>query len=112
MITEPILAIGVMLITGFLGGTLANRLKFPRVTGYILVGMFFSPSMLNIIASDTVASLDILTFVALGIIAYSIGNSLKIKTIMKFRRSIAWITPFQSIGAWLLVTLLLVLLAL
>jgi Kef-type K+ transport system membrane component KefB len=55
--------------------------------------------------------MEVFTSIALGIIAYSIGGSLRFESIKKMERSIAWITPFQSLGAWLLTTLLIALLA-
>ncbi len=106
-----VLAIGIMIIVGFFGGTIANRFKFPRITGYIIIGILLSPSLLNIISAATIKNLDIITDIALGIIAFLIGGSLRLGPIRKLGRSIAWITPFQSLSAWLVVTLLLAFLA-
>ena len=107
MTTDLALAIGIMLIAGFLGGVVMRRVKFPRVTGYILIGMLLSPSVLNLVSRATIESLDIITSVALGIVAYSIGSSLRLESLRRLGRSIGWITPFQSLGAWLIVTLVL-----
>ena len=65
-----VLAIGIMIIVGFFGGTIANRFKFPRITGYIIIGILLSPSLLNIISAATIKNLDIITDIALGIIAF------------------------------------------
>ena len=116
MTTDLALAIGVMLIAGFLGGVVMRKLKFPRVTGYIVVGVLLSPSVLGSLGLDflskaTVDSLGIITNVALGIVAYVIGSSLRMESLRKLGRSIAWITPLQSLGTWLLVTLVLAFLA-
>jgi len=102
-----VLAIGIIIVIGFFGGLVMERLKFPRITGYIVVGILLSPSVLNIISGATIKNLDIFTDIALGIIAFLIGGSLYLEPLRKLGRSIAWITPFQSLGAWLLVTLLL-----
>jgi len=106
-----VLAIGIMIIVGFFGGMIADRFKFPRITGYIIIGILLSPSLLNIISAATIKNLDIITDIALGIIAFLIGGSLRLGPIRKLGRSIAWITPFQSLSAWLVVTLLLAFLA-
>jgi len=103
--TDILLAIGVMITVGVLGGVLSNRIKFPRVTGYIVVGVLLSPSALNLISRATIDNLDIITHVALGIVAYLIGASLRLEPIRRLGRSIAWITPSQSLGAWLVVSL-------
>ena len=101
---DLILAIGLMVVIGFFGGLVARKLKFPRITGYIIIGVLLSPSVLNIIPKGTVENLDIITDIALGIIAYLVGGSLHIESLRKLEKSIAWITPFQSLGAWFIVT--------
>jgi len=108
---DVILAIGIMMIVGFFGGQLAHRFKFPMVTGYIVVGILLSPSVLNIIPQAAIDRMEIFVSIALGIIAYSIGSSLRFESIREMERSIAWITPFQSLGAWFLTTLVLALTA-
>ncbi len=106
-----VLAIGIIIVIGFLGGLVTEKIKFPRITGYIIIGILLSPSLLNIISAETIENLDIMTNIALGIIAFLIGGSLRLEPIRKLGRSIAWITTFQSLGAWLIVTLLLVFLS-
>lgn len=101
-----VLAIGIIVVIGFFGGLAAERLRFPRITGYIVIGMLLSPSLLNIISGASIKNLDIMTDIALGIVAFLIGGGLHLASLRKLGRSIAWITPFQSLGAWLLVTLL------
>ena len=111
MTTDLALAIGVMIIAGYFGGQVAKKLKLPRITGYIVVGLLLSPSVLNLVPRATVESLNIITSVALGIIAYAIGGSLRLQSIRKLGRSIAWITIVQALAAWLIVTLGVVFLA-
>lgn len=106
-----VLAIGIIIVVGFLGGLVIEKIKFPRITGYIVTGVLLSPSLLNIISTETIDNLDVMTNIALGIIAFLIGGSLRLEPIRKLGRSIAWITAFQSLGAWLIVTLLLVFLS-
>ena len=74
MAMNLVLAIGIMIIAGFFAGRLAHKLKFPMISGYIVVGILLSPSVLNIISRTSIKDLDIITSIALGIIAYSIGS--------------------------------------
>jgi len=104
-----LLAIGIIVVAGFLGGLAAEKLKLPRITGYIIVGVLLSPSLLNIIPEEVIVNLDVITEIALGFIAYLIGGSLKIESLRGLGKSIAWIVPFEALGAWFLVTLALVL---
>jgi len=102
-----ILAIGVLIITGFSGGLLARKIKFPRISGYIIIGILLSPSLLNIIPSRLIkGELSLVTDVALGIIAYLIGGSLSLRRLRGLGRGILTITSFESLGAWLFVGLL------
>lgn len=106
-----ILALGIIVVAGFLGSLAAEKLKLPRITGYIVIGILLSPSLLNIIDAETVGNLDIITDIALGFIAYLIGGSLKMESLRGLGRSITWITFLQSLGAGFLVTLALAILS-
>jgi len=84
-----VLAIGIIIVIGFLGGLATEKIKFPRITGYIIIGILLSPSLLNIISEATIENLDIMTNITLGIIAFLIGGSLHLETLRKLGRSIA-----------------------
>lgn len=96
-----------MIVVGFFGGLASAKLKFPMITGYIIIGVLLSPSLLNIIPRETVGELNLITDVALGIIAYLIGGSLHWADLQRLAKSITWIVPFESLGAWFLVTIVL-----
>jgi Kef-type K+ transport system membrane component KefB len=114
-----ILSIGIMVVVGFFGGLLARKAKFPRITGYIVIGILLSPSLLAwfgvsplipeslIIGKPGNPGLAPITDIALGIIAYLIGGSIKLESLKGLGKSIGWIVCTQALGAWLLVTLLL-----
>jgi NhaP-type Na+/H+ or K+/H+ antiporter len=99
------IAIGIMILVGLFGGLLAKKFKFPMVTGYIIVGVILSPSVLHILSEATIDNMEIITSVALGIIAYEIGGSLPIRSIRTLGRSVIWVTIAETFGALLAVTL-------
>lgn len=105
-----ILALGLIVVLGFLGGLALEKLKFPRITGYIIIGVLLSPSLLNVISIETIGELGVVNDIALGLIAYLIGGSLHWESVRKVGKSIAAILPLQSLGTWFLVTLVLALL--
>jgi len=105
------LAIGIMIIAGFFGGRLARWIKFPMITGYIIVGVVLNPSVLNIISGTTVDDLHVFTSIALGIIAYSIGGRLHLKAIHKMGRSILSIGILQAVSAFIVSLVAIVLIA-
>lgn len=75
---NTLLQLAVMIFTGMLFGRLAKLCKLPNVTGYLVGGLIIGPSVLNIIPEDAVANMTIISNVALGFIAFSIGNEFKI----------------------------------
>lgn len=102
-----ILAVGILVIAGFFGGLVAKRIRYPRISGYIIVGMLLSPSILNVIPSQLIREdLSVVTDIVLGVIAYLIGGSLSIERLKKLGKNIVTITPFEALGAWIFVTLL------
>ena len=102
---NAILAVGLIVIIGLFGGFAARKLKLPTISGYIIIGIFIS--LLHIIPKELInGGLDIITDISLGIIGYLVGGGLYLKKLKKFGKNIAIITPFQALGAWVFVTIL------
>ncbi|MDD3127391.1 MAG: cation:proton antiporter [Candidatus Izemoplasmatales bacterium] len=74
---------GLLLIAGLLFGKLTKLIKMPTVTGYLIVGLLIGPSILGIITEEAIGSLELVSNVALGFIAFSIGNELKLSYFKK-----------------------------
>ncbi len=101
MIENPLLTTGLLLFFGYWGGRLANKLHLPRVSGYLIVGVMFSPSIFHLLTVDTVNQrLHFITEVALSIIAFNIGGSLDLRSIRSVVHQIGWITLSQAVGAF------------
>ena len=99
---DPLFHIGHLLIFGFAGGRIAHYFNFPKVSGYIITGMIRSPSVTNFFQENVIRDeLSIITYIALGIIAFTIRGSLIIKSLKKLYGSILWITFTQSFGSFL-----------
>lgn len=105
---EFLLTIGLMMALGGIGGAIAVRLRLPRITGYIIVGILLSPSVLPLLDWSFVDDLSVVALAALGVIGYAIGTSIRIDMLRGLGRSILWITLLQGLGAWLLTVVLLV----
>jgi len=101
---NAILAVGIIVIIGIFGGFAARKFKFPTISGYIIIGIIIS--LLNIIPRELIdGGLDIITDISLGIIGYLVGGGLYLKKLKKIGKSIAIITPFEALGAWIFVAL-------
>lgn len=80
MSITPIMAFGMMLVIGALGGFLAHRLSWlPSITGFMIVGFLFGPSGIGLFSQETIAGSQILINIALALILYRLGLSLDIK---------------------------------
>lgn len=101
---NPLLIGGLLLLFGVLGGKIANRLKFPAVTGYIIIGILIGPSILKFISPSFVDKSILVSRVALSLIAFTIGGGLSYPLLKQLGKSIFWISVFEALGAWLAVT--------
>jgi Kef-type K+ transport system membrane component KefB len=105
---HPLVYIGLLLLLSYAGGKVANYFKAPRVTGYLVIGMLLSPSLLGLFHESLIKEeLTIVTDIALSIIAFSIGGSLSLIKLKKLGKHIFWITFTQSFGAFIFTTLML-----
>ncbi|MDF1536341.1 MAG: cation:proton antiporter [bacterium] len=103
---HPLLYLGILLLAGYAGGRMARAINLPRLTGYILVGMALSPSLTGILDRNFLDhGLALVTDIALGIIAFTIGGALELDRIRKLGRQILVITMFESLSAFVLVSL-------
>ncbi len=102
---HPLVYIGLLLLFSHAGGKVANYLKAPRVSGYLVVGMLLSPSVIGLFHEKLVKEdLTLIIDIALAIIAFSIGGSLRWTKLKKLGKQILWITFIQAFGAFLVTT--------
>ena len=99
---------GILLVCGFFGGKLAQRLKLPSITGYIVTGLLLGPSVLKLVPDTVAAQLEPIPHIALGLIAISIGGRFSIRQIRALGRDTVSITFFQLVGTFTIVAVLLV----
>ncbi len=99
-----------LLILGFIFGRLAKLVKLPRVTGYIIAGILFGPSILKVFNEGSLHQLEFIPQLALGIIALVIGAGLSFSLIRRLGVRLILITVLQALGAFGLVLFLLLIL--
>lgn len=96
---EILVKLGIILVVGFIGGKIAGLIKLPSVSGYLVVGLFLGPSLFNLVSPQDIQSFEIISEIALAIIAFSIGSEFVIKDMRKFGKKVFWIALFEVIGA-------------
>lgn len=103
MIPNVLLDLSLMIFAGMLCGRLLKRLKLPNVTGYLVAGLLIGPSVLNLVPATAIESFTIISNVALGFIAFSIGNEFKITYFKRVGATPIIIAAFESLFAVLFV---------
>lgn len=85
-----ILFIGVIIITGFVFGELANKIKLPKATGYLVAGILLNPDLLISLLDHKhfVEASQVVLNISLAIIAFSIGGGLHRKELKSMGGSI------------------------
>lgn len=102
--THTLFTIGMLLVLGYLFGIMAKRLKLPEITGFILAGLLLGDSLLGIVHQEMSESLTIITDVALGLIALTIGGEFYFTKLKKMGREVIIMTITQILLTLILVT--------
>ena len=66
--------VGIIITAGLIMGKAASYLKLPHITGYLIAGVIIGPSILNLVPHIETSKMPIISEIALGFIAYSIGS--------------------------------------
>ncbi len=98
-----LLGTGTVILTGFLFGELAKLIKLPKVSGYIVAGIFLNPGLTHFITQDFIDGTSPLINIALAFITFSIGGTLSMSRIKASGKMILLLTLFEAIFAYLFV---------
>lgn len=110
---STLLSVSIALLVGLLMTRAFKPLKLPAVTAYLIAGVLIGPycmgrlgiSGLGFNTSDAVAALSLVSEVALGFIAFSIGNEFRVSDLKKTGKQAMIIGVFQAVVATLFVDL-------
>lgn len=109
---HALFSLGILLLLGYLIGKVANRVRLPEITGYIVAGLLVGESFLGFIPPHMGEGLGLVTEVALGLIAITIGGEFYWVKLRRLGSAIVIVTLVQLVAAFLLVSLVLALLQL
>lgn len=98
-----LLALAIAFAMGLLFSRLIRYIHLPNVTAYLIAGLVVGPFCLNALTTDMNAELAIISDVALGFIAYSIGSEFKFSYLKEIGIKPIIITIFEGCVASLCV---------
>ena len=108
---ETLLGISIALTAGLFMSRVVKPLKLPAVTGYLVAGILIGPYCLGLLgikglgftSVHEVADLSILNDIALGFIAFAIGDEFRLSQLKKTGKQATIIGIFQAVFTTLLV---------
>ena len=103
-------ALAIAMAVGMAMTRLIRLIHLPNVTAYLIAGLLVGPYVLKVLTPEMNSKLSIISDVALGFIAYSIGSEFKFSYIKEIGAKPMVITAFEGCVASLLVFLTLLVL--
>ena len=94
---HPLFTVGIMLVMGYFIGTLAEKVKLPEITGFILAGLIMGSTVTGIVPHEMEESLKVVTEVALGLIALTIGGEFYWAKLKRMGKEVVIITAVQIV---------------
>ncbi|MBQ8407970.1 MAG: cation:proton antiporter [Clostridia bacterium] len=98
-----IIAVSIMLFSGFAMTRITKLLRLPNVTAYIIAGILIGPFCLDLVPRSVVEGTDFISDIALAFIAFSVGEFFKVSSLKKNGIKTIVITLFEAIFAAVLV---------
>ncbi|MBD3169654.1 MAG: hypothetical protein GF307_09250, partial [candidate division Zixibacteria bacterium] len=106
-----LLSVGAIILLGVLGGKLFHRFSIPKVTGYMVVGLVIGPSVFGLVSSSTLEDIHIINDIALGLILFAIGGEIEIHHLRAMGKKVILMALAESLGAFIFVFLISVLIS-
>ena len=113
---EILISLSAALIGGLLMSRVAKRLALPAVTAYLVSGLLLGPFCIGALglgnigfaSMEAVERLNIISQVALGFIAFTIGNEFRVSQLKTMGRQAIVVGILQAVTATVLVDLALI----
>lgn len=115
-VKETLLALSIALFAGLIMSRLTKLWNLPAVTAYLVAGILIGPYCLGqldipglgFISADNVKAFDIVSDVALGFIAITMGNEFRLSSLKQTGKQATVIAIFQAITATVFVDIALI----
>lgn len=98
-----LLSLSLAMLAGLILTRVAKKFNLPNVTAYLVAGLLVGPFGLKWVAGNNLHDFAIITSLALGFIAFSIGGEFKLSYIEQIGSRAITITIYQALAAVLVV---------
>ena len=113
---QVLLSLSIAMLAGLMMSRLTKRFNLPAVTAYLVAGILIGPYCLGrlgieglgFISTENVESFSLISNVALGFIAFSMGSEFHLEELKKTGRQATVIAIFQALVATLMVDIALI----
>jgi Kef-type K+ transport system membrane component KefB len=89
------LVVGIMLLTSFLFSEIVKKIKLPRLSGYMLMGVILGTSGIGVLTEDIIDGMQFLENLALSFIALTAGGELQFSQVKVYKKSLLYILTSQ-----------------
>lgn len=86
------IALGFLLLGAFIGGRMAAKVRLPRITGYLLVGLVVGPYVSGLLTRDMLHGAQAVEGVAVALIALTAGGEIRLEWVRSQIRRLTAIT--------------------
>ncbi|MCR9292094.1 MAG: cation:proton antiporter [bacterium] len=102
---DAAVAIGILLLASLLAGILADWVRIPKVTAYLLAGMVVGPSLLNAISVEHMQRLEPLTQLAMALVLLELGCAFPLAQVRPILRHATALSAGELLTTFFMVAL-------
>ncbi len=95
--------IGLTVVVGYFAGRLGKKIHLPSLIGYMLLGVLMGPSLLNQFNDVVLEHLSFVNEIALGFVAFSIGQELSISSLKRLGSGIISVIFAECFASFVIV---------
>jgi Kef-type K+ transport system membrane component KefB len=97
---ESTILTGLLLLGAYLFALIINKWSFPKLTGYMILGILLGPVGLNFLNNEILDQLKVLESMALSFIALTAGGEFKFDKLKRYSRTLIYILSGQILAVF------------
>lgn len=103
MSAQVMLSLGLILLVSLVAEYVATRTRLPRVTLLVLVGVAVGPNALALIPDSISDAAELITSLALTMVAFLLGSELSIDKLRRHGRAVVILSATVVLATWFIV---------